>query len=65
MVFMATKKVPYKNHSINLTSRLCSAHKCLKCDDACETCSGGGKNECLTCRQQDNAQLENGSCVTG
>ena len=64
-VSMATKKVHILS---NLNSRMNpnpSAHKCLKCDDACETCRGGLKNQCLTCRQQDNAELENGTCVTG
>ena len=41
------------------------ANKCLRCADDCETCNGPTKNQCLTCRKQDNAHLENGACVTG
>ena len=66
MVSMAMKKVhTFSSLNFGTHDHLHSAHKCLKCDDACETCSGGLKNQCLTCRQQDNAELENGTCVTG
>ena len=53
--------------SLNLVeSNLVHSEKtCLLCAAECETCSGPGKNECLSCNQKDNSQLKGHTCITG
>ena len=45
--------------------QLSSEKKCLRCASECETCSGPAKNQCLSCRQKENTQLVDNTCITG